>query len=94
MARNKVDVKVHDLPDRERVKIGFVVLVLVAPAEIGVASVSLVGLRDGGLNRAGKICCNEINGVQNKSTWIIAAVPLSNAADSPGPQSSANNTPG
>ena len=41
--------EIHDLPDRERVKIGFVVLVLVPPADIGVAFVSLVGIFDSGL---------------------------------------------
>ncbi|MBE3042711.1 hypothetical protein IMZ48_09090 [Candidatus Bathyarchaeota archaeon] len=63
MASNKIDMEVHDLPDRERMKVRFVVLVLVPPADIWVAIVSLVGIFDSGLQRAGEICCNEVNGV-------------------------------
>lgn len=53
--------EIHDLSGTERMKAGFIILVLVPAAEIGVAIVILVGIFNTVFNGTGKICFDDVN---------------------------------
>lgn len=94
MTSNKIDMEIHNVASLEGLKIVFIVLVLVPPAKIGVASVFSAGVFDSILNGAGKICYTEVNVSEIDHPGFIGTVPLSNALESPGPQSSLESVPG